>query len=171
MSSNASAYGLGAEVRQKQDNGEWKPIAYSSMSLTSAETRYAQIEKEALSITRAYDQLRNYVMGMSFHVETDNKTLVSLLCTNRRLEELLLRVQRFRLRLMQYQFTISHVPGRNLHTADILSRSPVCENRANLPSQDLATASNEYVDQILDSLLVQTKILANNKMQMKCATS
>ena len=94
---------------------------------------------------------------MSFHVETDHKTLVSLLCTNRRLEKLPLRVQRFRLRLMQYQFTISHVPGRNIHTPDTLPSCPVCENRANLQSQDLATASNEYVDEILDSLPVQTK--------------
>ncbi len=65
--------------------------------------------------------------------------------TNRRFEELPLQVQRFRLQLMQ--FTISHVPGRNLHTPDTLSRSTICENRANLQSQDLATPPNEHVDQ------------------------
>ncbi len=93
MLSDASAYGLGAVIRQKQDNGEWKPIAYASGSLTSAEARYVQIEKEALSTTWTCDRFRKYLLGMSFHVETDHKPLVSLLSTNRCLEELPLRVQ------------------------------------------------------------------------------
>ena len=88
MSSDASAYGLGAVIQQKQDNGEWKPIAYASRSLTSAEARYAQIEKEALSIIWACHRSRKNLLGMSFHVETDHKPLVSLLSTIRRLEEL-----------------------------------------------------------------------------------
>ena len=135
MSADASAYGLGAVIRQKQDNGEWKPIAYASRSLTSAEARYAQIEKEALSITWACDRFRDYLLGMTFHRETDHKPSLSLLSSNRRLEELPLRVQQFRLRLIQYQFTISHVPGCNLHTPDTLSRSPLQENRASLKAR------------------------------------
>ena len=63
------------------------------------------------------------------------------------------------------KFTTSQVPGRKLHIPDTLSRSPVCENQANLQSQDLAKASNEYVDQILDSLLVQTKTLTKLREQ------
>ena len=97
VSSDASAYGLGVVIRQKQNNGEWKPIAYASRSLTSAEARYAQIEKEALSITWACDRFCNYLLGMLFHVEMDHKPLVSLLSTSRCLEELPLRVQRLRL--------------------------------------------------------------------------
>ena len=62
-------------------------------------------------------------MGLQFHVETDHKPLVPLL-SGKRLDELPIRVQRFRMRMMQYTFSISHVPGKSLVMADTLSRAP-----------------------------------------------
>ena len=106
LSSDASSFGLGAVLRQKQENGDWRPVAFVSRSLTPTEQRYAQIEKEALGITWACERLQNYLLGHSFHVETDHKPLVPLLST-KNLEELPLRVQRFRMRLMRFDFTIS----------------------------------------------------------------
>lgn len=50
VSADASAYGLGAVFLQRK-NGEWKPVAEASTFLTETETRYAQIEEEALATT------------------------------------------------------------------------------------------------------------------------
>ena len=50
ISADASAYGVGAVLRQKQPDGNWKPIAFVSRSMTDTEQRYAQIEKEALGL-------------------------------------------------------------------------------------------------------------------------
>ena len=44
---DASSYGLGAVLMQKQGR-EWKPIAYASRSMTETEQHCAQIEKGSL---------------------------------------------------------------------------------------------------------------------------
>ena len=91
--------------------------------MSPTEQRYAQIEKEALAFTWACERLSNYLMGKKFHIHTDHKPLVPLFST-KHLEELPIRVQRFRLRMMRFDYTISHVPGKNLIIADTLSRAP-----------------------------------------------
>ena len=61
-------------------------------------------------------------------LETDHKPLIPFL-GQQLLDQLPLRVQRFRLRLMHYSYNISYVLGKNLHTADALSRAPVKNDR------------------------------------------
>jgi len=50
ISADASSHGSGAVLLQKQDNHDWKPVAFASRSLTDTESHYAQIEKEALAL-------------------------------------------------------------------------------------------------------------------------
>lgn len=57
-------------------------------------------------------------------LETDHKPLVSLL-GKMPIDLLTPRAQRFRMRLMRYQFQIVYVPGKSLITADVLSRAPM----------------------------------------------
>ena len=61
VSADASAYGLGAVLLQKEDS-EWKPVAYASRSMSETERRYAQIEKEALAITWACEKFSMYIL-------------------------------------------------------------------------------------------------------------
>ena len=112
--------------------------------MTDTEQRYAQIEKEALAITWVCERLSQYLIGSKFEIETDHKPLVPLLST-KNLEDLPIRIQRFRLRMMQYQFSINHVPGKDLNTADFLSRSPLKETEDNLGKEVEA-----YVDMIVN---------------------
>ena len=123
VSADASSHGLGAVLLQKVQNN-WHPVAYASRSMTSAESRYAQIEKEALAATWACEKFATYIQGKIITLETDHKPLVPLL-SHKHLDSLPPRVVRFRLRLMRFDYTIKHVPGKSLHTADTLSRAPL----------------------------------------------
>ena len=118
---NASAYGMGAILLQ-QHSDKWKPVAFASRSLTDTEKRYSQIEKEALAIVWACEKFSDYVLGKRIQLETDHKPLVPLLGKTN-LDCLPPRVLRFRIRLMRFDYSISHVPGKFLYTADALSRA------------------------------------------------
>ena len=62
-------------------------------------------------------------MGKTFHIETDHKPSVPPLGT-RDLDEMQPRIQRLRMRLFRFDFSISLVSGRALTTADALSLAP-----------------------------------------------
>ena len=151
VSADASSYGLGAVLLRRQQDGELKPISYISRSLTPTEQRYAQIEKEALAFTWACKRFADFLLGMEFHIHTNHKPLVPLF-GSKNLDELPIRVQRFRLR---YRFTISHVPGASLKVADALSRAPCSEAQPADVVFKRETAA--YVDAVVQSLLATDK--------------
>ena len=121
VSADSSRQALGAVLLQLNADDEWQPVEFASRKLTDAETRYAMIELEALGITWACEKFDFYLVGRVFEVETDHKPLITLL-GEKDLSLLPLRVQRFKMRLMRYQFQIFHTPGRCMYIADYLSR-------------------------------------------------
>ena len=101
VSADASSHSLGAVLLQKQPSSiHWRPIVYASRALTEVESRYAQIEKEALASTWACERFTDYILGKHVTIETDHKPLVSLL-GSKQLNDLPLR---FRLRLSRFDY-------------------------------------------------------------------
>ncbi|KAI5621586.1 hypothetical protein C0J50_18855 [Silurus asotus] len=147
VSADASSYGLGAVLLQKQADNVCKPVAYASKALSNTEQRYAQIEKEALASTWACERFAEFLIGKSFHIETDHKPLVPLL-GSKTLNELPPRIQRLRMRLLRFSYTISHVAGKNIATADVLSRAPVNCTAEGLSEKDI----DLYADSVMASL-------------------
>ena len=103
-------------------------------------------------------------MGMKFHIQTDHKPLVPLFST-KQLEELPLHVQRFRMRLMRYQFTISHVPGKYLATADTLSRAPSSES--NEGDGELQNETEAYVNMVFQAIPATEKRLEEIRLHQE----
>ena len=147
VSANASSYGLGGVLRQKHSDNDWRPVCYISQSMTETEQRYAQIKKEALALMWACERLSQYLLGSRFILETDHEPLIPLLST-KDLEELPIRGQRFRLRMMRYDYDVVHVPGKGLNTADFLSCLPLPETE----SDDLQDEVQAYIDLIFEHL-------------------
>ena len=114
---DASQSGLGAALLQ---NGQ--PVAYASRALTPTECRYAQIEKELLSIVFACERFDTYLYGRSLvTVESDHKPLTSI--QHKPLFAAPTRLQRMLLRLQRYNLQIIYKRGEEMHLADTLSRA------------------------------------------------
>ena len=163
VAADASSYGLGGVLLQKQPDEEWKPVLFASRTLSATEQRYAQVEKEALGITWACERFKHFLLGKKFHIHTDHKPLISLLSHKqldeftvkelvapRSYDELTVRIQRFRMRLMRYDYSISHVPGKSLTIPDTLSRAPVHDCRPE--DLELQKETVKFVQQIVQSL-------------------
>ena len=123
LSTDACQYGLGAVLYQKR-NSEWRPVAYASRTLAPAESRYAIIEKEALAVTWGCEKFSQYLIGRQFKIQTDHRPLVAVLDT-KRLDEVTPRLQRFRLRLLRFDYSVSYVPGKDQQVPDAFSRAPL----------------------------------------------
>ena len=76
---------------------EGKPVAYAARSMLDAETRYAQIEKELLSIVFAFERFHQFIFGAKVQAETDHKPSIALF--QKPLTVCPIRVQRMLLRL------------------------------------------------------------------------
>ena len=122
ISADSSSYGLGAVLLQ-QVNGAWKPVTYASRSMSETERWHTQIEKEALTTTWACEKFSGFMLGKHIEIETDHKPLVPLLGVEH-LDSLPPCVLRFHLQLVRFDYSIKHVPGKELYTADILSLKP-----------------------------------------------
>lgn len=87
--------------------------------------------------------------------------------TTKWLDELSPRLQGFRIRLLQYGYTIGHVPGKAMYTANVLSRKPLPDTafrtrELNTKEYELLTpqqlpASQEMVDRIKNKLKTNSR--------------
>ena len=107
------------------DDGEEKPIAYASRSLSASEQNYSMIEKEALAIVFGIKKFHQYLFGRRFSLLTDHRPLTLLLGPKRGIPVLAAsRLQRWAIQLSAYLYDIEYRASKNHANADALSRLP-----------------------------------------------
>jgi len=77
LDTDASDFGLGAILSQRQDDQE-KVIAYASRTLGKPEQKYETTRKELLAIVAGLKQFRQYLLGRHFVIRTDHAALTWL---------------------------------------------------------------------------------------------
>jgi RNase H-like domain found in reverse transcriptase/Integrase zinc binding domain/Integrase core domain len=98
--------------------GTKHPVGYWSRGLTSAERNYSTTENECLEIVWAVLQLRPYLEGKYFVIQTDHNYLRWVL----NVADAKGLLSRWRLRLLEFDLEVQYATGKKHHGADTLSR-------------------------------------------------
>ena len=112
--------GLGAILAQKQEGRE-RIICCASRTLNKSEQNYSTTKKECLAVAWGIKNFCNYLIANHFKVYTDHYLLQWLRSVKN--ESALLH--RWAAQLEDYDFEISHRPGKNQGHVDALSRLPM----------------------------------------------
>ena len=89
-------------------------------TLSKVEQRFSQTEKEALGVVFGCEKFHIYLIGIEFELHTDHKPSEVIYHPKAKPSA---RIERWVLRLQQYQFKLRHRPGKT-NPADVLSRKP-----------------------------------------------
>lgn len=141
---DASPVGLGAVLLQFGKEGETIVIEYGAKSLTEAEKRYCQPEREALAIVWGVEFFSQYLIGIHFELETDHRSLVTIFGPKSRSCS---RIERWVLRLQAFDYEVVYRKGKS-NIADPLSR---LSQRTDEPFDE---DSDAYINAILTSAAV-----------------
>lgn len=123
---DASDHALGGVLSQHVGD-KWRPVAFFSASLSSAERNYEIYDKELLAIMRCLEEWRAYLLGTvePFEIWTDHQNLTYF----REARKLNCRQARWFTELCNYNFALIHKPGTSMGKPDGLSRQKQLDDR------------------------------------------
>ena len=118
LHTDASGSGISGVLYQEQE-GQKRPIAFASRSLSAAESRYPAHKLEFLALKWAVtDKFKEYLYGSKFTAYTDNNPLTYIL-SSAKLDAI---GQRWVAELANFDFSITYRAGKHNIDADALSR-------------------------------------------------
>lgn len=159
---NASSYGYGSVLLQRQSTGKLHPVFYFSQRTTQAESRYHSFELECLAVVYSIKRFHVYLAGIHFKVVTDCNSLRLTLDK----QTINPRISRWALLLQNYDFEIIHRPGTGMGHVDALSR---CHNililEANTFEQILAI--KQGIDESIVKIRNNLQVRSDKKFELR----
>ncbi|KAK3720930.1 hypothetical protein QZH41_014537, partial [Actinostola sp. cb2023] len=150
---DASPVGLGALLVQ-----DGKSISYASRALSDVECRYSQTEREMLAVVWSTEHFHLYLYGSKFKVLTNHKPLLGIFNSHKPTSA---RIDRWKLRLMPYDYQLIYRPGKDDNPADFMSRHP------DTPDQVERSIAEEYVNYVCNNAVPKAMTLQEIKVQTK----
>ena len=118
--------GLSAGLFQRTSKG-LQPVHFISRSMTSAEKRYSQTEKDALAVKWAKSRFGMYLLGAPrFKIITSHKPLIPMF--NKSCTKLPPRIEKWIMEMQDVDYELVYEPGKDeADPMDYLSRHPLPE--------------------------------------------
>ena len=129
-----------------------------SCTLSCAEKRYSQIEKEALAIIFSVKKFHQYLHGQNF---SDHKPLQYLFKETNSIPVMAsARIQHWAWILGAYNYSICHLPGSAIPHADALSRLPLANTYSSTPVPSEINHLISQLSTMTTSIVTATQIEA-----------
>ena len=117
VATDASNYGIGAVLFQRQNN-KTQYVGFMARSLSKSERNYSTTKRELLAVIFALDKFHQFLWGNPFTLYTDHKAL-TYLHTQKIANPMMIN---WLDTLLNYTFTVVHLPGLKNVLPDRLSR-------------------------------------------------
>lgn len=158
---DASIQGVGAVLKQRQEDKKLKPVFYFSRRLNNTQKEKKAIFIECLAIKEAILYWQYYLIGQKFTVFTDHKPLEGFKINNCNDPEL----RKILTYISQFNCEILYNPGKENLEADCLSRNPVLEEEEdNFESSAVKIVNFLEINEIIND---QKNFHLDNKCEKK----
>ena len=149
-----SRSGISCPRDKAPENSILRPIMFASKSLSSAERRYSNIERETLGILNRLEKFHHYCLVRDVSIITDHKPLVAIF--KKDVTVLSQRIQPMFLRIHHYRVRVINKPGLDLFITDWLSRQNHKENKdPEIPGMQMNIDAIETMTNIPDCMTLQ----------------
>ena len=152
LCTDASGYGCGAVLMQKDPSGKHRVIAYASKLLNKAQQNFDVTNRESYAIIWALRHFRELILGYNVHVFTDHYACTEIF----KGDNLTGKFARWQLTIQEFNPRFSYLPGKMNVVADSLSRNvapvSVVVDDSTLPTTEEIKEkqrSDEFCNQIM----------------------
>ena len=120
---DTSNFAVGGTIVQAKSNGDHRPIAFFSKTLTPAQKSCPAFHKKLLAICSAINHFWYFFEGREFTIYTDRKPLIPAIFSTFKRRDLSLPTKQLEF-ISQFSTDISWIEGLQNVVADCLSRQP-----------------------------------------------
>lgn len=119
LHTDASKWGFGAMLLQKQEDKLFHPVFFFSKRTDQHEEKLHSFELETLAVIHALKRFRVYLHGVNFKIVTDCEALINTL----KKKEISPKTYRWSLYLQEFDYKIEHRKAEKMVHVDCLSRN------------------------------------------------
>ena len=149
LETDASEFAIGGVLSVKGDDGDFRPVAYMSHSMTPPEQNYPIHDKEMLAIIKATECWRHYLEATpyAFEIHTDHNNLMYFMKS----QNLSKRQARWQLWMSRFNYSLVYRKGTAMHVADPLSRRSDHYVHSSEDNKEQVLLQPESVNKIIDA--------------------